>query len=220
MAWHIFVALKIYPSTVPLSYQSTEPLPCPLGGLEPEGFSHPCNELRELEGYIGGRRPPTGCGKTNSAQQNFDRLHVWDNPGLSGYSVCSVLLFSLIQPNKPDRPNRPNELDRLAAFFSILLETQRAGEAHSHSRPQCRSHRSLLIRLRGIAQVWFHALEALGEQCLCFSIVHSRSDDAILPVLPVSRRGDFELRGQLKRIDDSKKFIKIPTTWLDRSRLA
>jgi hypothetical protein len=48
--------------------------------------------------------------------------HVWDKPGLSGYLVCLVHLVRLMQPNKPDRPNRPNEQDRLANFFSILLE--------------------------------------------------------------------------------------------------
>ena len=42
------------------------------------------------------------------ARENFDGLHVWGKPGLSGY------LVSLMQPNKPDRPNRPNEQDRLA----------------------------------------------------------------------------------------------------------
>ena len=36
--------------------------------------------------------------------------------------VCLVHLVSLIQPNKPDRPNRQNELDRLADFFSIILD--------------------------------------------------------------------------------------------------
>jgi len=37
-------------------------------------------------------------------------------------SVCLVHLVGLMQPNKPDRPNRPNEQNRLADFFSILLE--------------------------------------------------------------------------------------------------
>ena len=36
--------------------------------------------------------------------------------GLSCYLVCLVCLL------EPDRPNRPNEPDRLAGFFSILLE--------------------------------------------------------------------------------------------------
>jgi hypothetical protein len=36
--------------------------------------------------------------------------------------VCLVHLVGLMQPNKPDRPNRPHEQDRLADFFSILLE--------------------------------------------------------------------------------------------------
>ena len=42
--------------------------------------------------------------------------------GLSGYLVCMVHLVSLFQPHKPDRPNRTNEQDKLADFFSILLE--------------------------------------------------------------------------------------------------
>ena len=31
-----------------------------------------------------------------------------------------------MQPNKPDRPNRPNEQDRLADFFSILVDEAQA----------------------------------------------------------------------------------------------
>jgi hypothetical protein len=50
--------------------------------------------------------------------EDFDGLHVWGKPGLSGYLVCLVHLVSLMQPNKPDRPN---EQDRLADFFSNLL---------------------------------------------------------------------------------------------------
>ena len=71
-----------------------------------------------------GKRTGTlaGCGKAVSAQQNFEGLHVWNKPGLSGYLVCLVHLVSLMQPNKPDRSNRPNKQDRLADFFSILLE--------------------------------------------------------------------------------------------------
>jgi hypothetical protein len=72
-------------------------------------------------GWNSRERLLAGCGKTISAQQNFDGLHVWDKPGLSGYLVCLVHLVSLIQPNKPDRPNRPNEQDRLADFFNSLL---------------------------------------------------------------------------------------------------
>jgi hypothetical protein len=53
------------------------------------------------------------------AREPFDGPHVWDKPGLSGYLVH---LVSLMQPNKPDRRNRPNDQDRLADFFSILLD--------------------------------------------------------------------------------------------------
>jgi hypothetical protein len=89
-----------------------------------------------------------GCRKTISAQQNFDSLHVWNKPGLSGYLVCLAHLVALVflvslvhlvhldclvqpdkqdKPNKPikpdrqDRRNRPNEQGRLADCFSILL---------------------------------------------------------------------------------------------------
>ena len=61
--------------------------------------------------------------KNYIASQNFTGPHVLDKPGLSDYLVCLVHLVSLMQPNKPDRPNRPNEQDRLADFFSILIET-------------------------------------------------------------------------------------------------
>src|SRR2546425_12389549 len=97
-------------------------------------------------------------------------------------------------------------------LYCSILQARRAGEAQSLSRPQCRLNRSLLIRLRGIAQVGLHALEAFREERLGFSVVYGRGDDAILPVLPVGRRGDFELRGQLERINDSQKFIEIPAT--------
>jgi len=56
----------------------------------------------------------TGCGKI-----------LWHKPGLSGYLVN---LVGLVQPNKQDRPDRPNEQDRLADFFSILLNV----EANDH----------------------------------------------------------------------------------------
>ena len=63
-------------------------------------------------------------GKTVSAQQDFDGLHVWGKPGLSGYLVCLVhlvylvclvhlvYLVRLVQPNKQDKLNKPNKRDR------------------------------------------------------------------------------------------------------------
>jgi len=48
-----------------------------------------------------------------------------------GYLVYLVHLVSLMQPNKPDRPN---ELDKLADFFSILLE-EWTGSAIRYFRP-------------------------------------------------------------------------------------
>ena len=51
----------------------------------------------------------------------------------------------------------------------------------------------LPIRLRGVSKIRLHSLEALGEQCLRFSVIHGRSNDAILSILPVGRRSDLEL---------------------------
>ena len=63
-----------------------------------------------------------GGGKTMPVFRQSNCPHVWDKSGLSGYLVCLVHLVSLMPPHKPDRPNRPHEQDRLADFFSILLE--------------------------------------------------------------------------------------------------
>ena len=85
--------------------------------------------------------------------------------------------------------------------------------------PKNRSNRALLIRLWCIAQVGFDDLEAFGEQRLGFSIIHSRSDDAILSIFPIGRCRDLELRGQLKRVNDSQEFVKISVHMKqDRSR--
>src|SRR3989442_15430004 len=62
------------------------------------------------------------------------------------YLVHLVCPVSLVQPNKqdkpkkpikrdrPDRPNRPNEQDRLADFFSILLEVRLLRRIRRRSR--------------------------------------------------------------------------------------
>ncbi len=66
-----------------------------------------------------------------------------------------------MQPNKPHRPNRPNEQDRLANFFSILLETQETvvyntlhGETFV-SLVECRSS-------GGLAQLGEHYVRNVG----------------------------------------------------------
>ena len=61
------------------------------------------------------------CEKTVSAQQDFDGLHVWGKPGLSGYLVCLVQPNKQDKLNKPNKRDRPNEQDRLADFSNILL---------------------------------------------------------------------------------------------------
>jgi len=85
------------------------------------------------------RRLLADCGKTMLALLKSHGPHVWDKPGLSGYLVCLVHLVSLMQPNKPDRPNRPNEQDKLADFFSILLEA--TGGLLKFSRNRLSQHR-------------------------------------------------------------------------------
>jgi hypothetical protein len=65
----------------------------------------------------------------------------------------------------------------------------------------CRSHTGCLnlpVRLRRIAQVGLHGLEPFGEEVFRFGVTHRRSNNAILPFLPVRRRRNFELRCQLK----------------------
>jgi hypothetical protein len=100
----------------------------------------------------------------------------------------------------------------LEGFFSVLLDTRRAGEASAtpalNTEMPVESF-SLLIRLRGIAQIGLHNLEAFGEQRLGFGVIHSRSDDAIFSIFPISRRRNLKFRGQLKRVHDSHEFIKI-----------
>ena len=68
---------------------------------------------------------------------------------MSVYLVCLVCLVCLVErnkpnepdrPDRPNRPNRPNEQDRLADFFSILLDTrlpitQREIELNQSIRP-------------------------------------------------------------------------------------
>ena len=69
-------------------------------------------EVRSQETSMPARLPAT-----SSVERN--------RPRLSDYLVCLVGLVQANnrdRPNKPDRPNRPNEQDRLADFFSILLE--------------------------------------------------------------------------------------------------
>jgi len=197
MACHISVALRVYPSTVPLAHQSAYLVPAPWNGLGSEGFPYPCNELSEFEQNIRGRPSLADCGKTIWAQLKFDastsgvrdKRHAGCSKSPSSKAAASkeaTAYASYVEPLSEART-------KLVDFFSILLETRRAGEAQRHSRPQCRSNPSLLIRLRGIAQVGLHGLKALGEQCLRFSVVHGRSDDAILSVLPVGWCRHFEL---------------------------
>ena len=49
----------------------------------------------------------------------------------------------------------------------------------------------------------------LREELRDFIIFHRRGDDAVLSVFPVRRRGDFVLRGELQRVDDSEDFQKV-----------
>jgi hypothetical protein len=72
--------------------------------------------------------------------------------------VCLVQLVSFIQPNKPDKPNKQ---DRLADFFSILLETQETGVYNATdgeafvSLVKCRSS-------GGLAQLGEHYVRNVG----------------------------------------------------------
>lgn len=107
--------------------------------------------------------------------------------------------FTLAQFSSPSNQPIPFPLSTWTQVgWRFASDRPRAGEVLRLSRPQCWSNSSLLVRLRGVPKIRLHALEALGEKRLCFSVVHSRGDDAIFPVLPVGRRRDLELRSQLK----------------------
>jgi hypothetical protein len=72
--------------------------------------------------------------------------------------VHLVYLVGLVQPNKqdkpnkrdrPDRPNRPNERDRLADFFSILLEMESGHGLHGETQRSI--HPATAARFRAFA---------------------------------------------------------------------
>jgi hypothetical protein len=73
-------------------------------------------EKEESCGLAEDRSVLAGCGKTISAPQSLDGLHVWDKPGLFGYLVdlvCFVYLVDLahlvsfVQPNnQTDQMNK------------------------------------------------------------------------------------------------------------------
>ena len=177
MACRISVSLSIDPSTVPLSHQSTYLFTDQWKGLKPERFSYLCNELIELEQDICERRPPAGYSKSHptrsQASQNWKRT-------LRG--MCGLW-------------SDENDVGRL---FQHPTRNTKGGRSSRPLPPSMPINRLLLIRLRGIAQIRLHGLETLRKERLCFGVVHSRSDDAILPIFPVSRRRDLELRGQLE----------------------
>jgi len=50
------------------------------------------------------------------------------------YLVCFVYFVGLVQPNKQDKPNKPNEQERLADFFSSLVEDRRRGQGGVRKR--------------------------------------------------------------------------------------
>ena len=78
-----------------------------------------CHKVSHVCEY--GWQSLTGCGKTILIRET--------GPVCLVYLVLLVYLVSFVQPNKrdrPDQPDRPNEQDRLADFFSILLETVRS----------------------------------------------------------------------------------------------
>jgi len=124
--------------------------------------------------------------------------------------TCHLSVALRIYPSTVPLPQQSADLFPVHCMDKAGRKHARTSEGREEPRPlppsvsakQCQSSRPLLVRLRGIAQIGFHNLEALGEECLGFSIIHRRSDDAILAVLPIRRGRDLELRSQLKGVDD------------------
>ena len=70
--------------------------------------------------------------------------------------------------------------------------------------------RGLSVRLRRQTQVRRDGLIAFGEAFLDFVFVlDRRHDDHVIPVLPIGRRCDFVVIGQLQRVDDPQDFMEI-----------
>ena len=69
----------------------------------------------------------------------------------------------------------------------------------------------LLLRLWQYAKVWLHGLPALWEELLCFFVRNSTANDDVVAIDPVGWRGDFELGGQLQRVNDAKNLVKVTT---------
>src|SRR3990170_4332864 len=65
----------------------------------------------------------------------------------------------------------------------------------------------LLLRLRGYAQVRPGRLPALREQLLRVVVVDRAGNNYILALLPVGRRGDLVLRGELHRIEHPQHLV-------------
>jgi len=64
--------------------------------------------------------------------------------------VHLVYLVGLVHPNKQDKPNKPNKRDRLADFFSILLEMESGHGLHGETSRSI--HPAMAARFRAFGR--------------------------------------------------------------------
>src|SRR5262245_46252058 len=79
----------------------------------------------------------------------------------------------------------------------------------SHDGSVAQNELSSLAGLGQRAQVRLDGGPALGEQLLGLVVGDGRADDDVLAVLPVRRRGDLVLGGELQGVDDAKDLVEV-----------
>src|SRR5438132_8475197 len=82
-------------------------------------------------------------------------------------------------------------------------------ESHRPSAVLSRARLSDLLRLGDRAQVGLHRLEAGRIGLLRLVIGDGRDDDDVLTLLPVHRRGDLVLAGELARVEEPEHLVEV-----------
>src|SRR5262245_8136191 len=77
-----------------------------------------------------------------------------------------------------------------------------------------------LLRLWDDSKIWLRCFPALRITLLCLFVRYGTRDDHIFALLPVNRRCDLMLRGQLQRVDHPKHFVKVAACrhWIDEDQ--
>ena len=94
-------------------------------------------------------------------------------------------------------------------FSEPLSRDSRPPRPEGHEAKASRCVRPRLLRLRNDPQVRLGRLPAVRILGLRLVVAHRPGDDHVLAALPVHRRGDLVLRGQLQRIEHAQHLVEI-----------